>query len=374
MLANRSKLILAGMSILIVGGGTGYVFGSKNSSSTSTLVSKSEAVRVEVSTLAPRAKVDVEQRIQGKIEPVYQAKMGTALNGMYLDTLMVKEGDFVKKGQALAKLKTDLTGSTIASAKLSVERSRIQGEVLSAQLREATLNAKQAQEQFDRATQLQTVGSVSQEAVRIKEVEAKASVERLNVLQAQIKANAADIKSAQLSLQDAGIRQGYATLTAPFDGTIVAVKGAIGEVVSGEVVQVQSAETRAIFKVSASALADNAVLKINSKSYVPQLATVNNITSMYVPYDLGRTGQGVQGVLTYTYEGVKVPSASLVKKEGKWIAWFAVQGKEGWKAKSSSVEVAPIIGSEAVITSAIPSSKLITSGVDYLQENQKINF
>ena len=371
MWEGKNRVIAIGMGLIAVGAGVGYGV-AKVSATPSTLVSTQAKTMVEVLSLPSSSAQQIDQAIVGKVESVYQAKLGTAVAGSYLEKLHVREGDSVKKGTVLAEVRQDLTTSAVGVSRLGVERVQSQRAVLLAQMAEATLNATQAQEQYERSVKLKEVGSVSQEAVRIKEVDAQATKERVKVLEAQLVANQAEIKSAQLSLQDANVRQGYTRIVAPFDGKVVKVNGALGEQIAGDIVQLNSTETRATFKTNVATSSQPYTLSIDAKRVSSQSATVDNITTLYADYQ-AEQGRGVKGVISYTFTGVKVPTAALVKREGQWRGWFAVKDKAGWKAVSRAVSLAPVVSGQAIIEDVLaPQSKLITSGVDYLQENQPI--
>ena len=132
-----------------------------------------------------------------------ERKLTFAVKGVVAEVL-VKPGDSVKKGDALARL-----DPVAIKTHLGVMEARVRAAELGAMIAEKELQRQQ--ELFDA---ISTTG---------------AKVEEAELAQAEAEAK---LSQAEGRLKMAKIRLGMATLTAPFAGTVKAVPGFAGQVVN----------------------------------------------------------------------------------------------------------------------------------------------
>ena len=161
-------------------------------------------------------------------------------------TLPFDEGQSVRQGTVLATLDSADLQQQVEVANASVALQRAQHDAQQANLLAARrqLDADRAalaqrQRDWQRASQLHTQGFVATAAVDNAQTaltEAQAALARDQALEQvavrNLAVGQAGIHSAQQSLALSRITQGYATLTAPFDGVILVRQAERGEVVA----------------------------------------------------------------------------------------------------------------------------------------------
>jgi RND family efflux transporter MFP subunit len=139
------------------------------------------------------------------IEPEKVAEVGAASIGI-VDRIAVERGDYVKAGQTLAYLKSDVERAsvTVANAKAQAE----------ADLKAAIASHDLAQAKVARARDLAKVGFVSKEAV--DQAEAEAHIAENRVVQAK---EARQISKHELALSNSQLDQ--RSIRSPFAGIVV---------------------------------------------------------------------------------------------------------------------------------------------------------
>lgn len=154
----------------------------------------------------------------GKIQPFLQVKISPEVSGEIID-LPVKEGQEVKKGDLLVKIKPDFYQANRNSAEANLKAVLANSELSAANLAKATA-------EFERIKQLFDAGLVSESQF----VEARTSME---VSQAQVKASGHQADVARASLARAEDDLTKTTIRSPLDGVITKLNSQAGERVVG---------------------------------------------------------------------------------------------------------------------------------------------
>ncbi|NLM91882.1 MAG: efflux RND transporter periplasmic adaptor subunit [Bacteroidales bacterium] len=190
-----------------------------------------EGSRVSVEEVSRRSIVEIVTA-SGKVQPVTEVKISPDVSGEIIE-LPIREGDFVKRGDLLAKINPDLYVSTLDRVAASVSTSR-------ANLANARARSSQAEAQFINATssfnrnkQLFDQHAISEsefDAARAQYLVAQAEVEaaRQSVIGAEFQ-----VRSAEASLKEARESLAKTSIFAPMDGTISRLDAEIGERVVG---------------------------------------------------------------------------------------------------------------------------------------------
>ena len=152
------------------------------------------ALAAEVSLAeARRGAAGSSLSIEGHVEPVRQATLSAQLGGNVL-ALLVKAGDRVRAGQTIARID---------------ERDAAAGVLRSeAGLAQAEAEARNARVAAERTRELRAQGFVSQAALDTAETQHKAAL--------------AGVQQAQAARSQATLARGFAAVTAPFDGIVLA--------------------------------------------------------------------------------------------------------------------------------------------------------
>lgn len=162
---------------------------------------------------------NIEQTViaTGTLEAFKQVSVGAQASGQ-IKSLRVDFGDRVKKGDLIAEIDSMTQENTLEDA-----RAKLANVEAQRQAKEATL--KQADLAFQRQKKLLTQNAGSREDYENAEA-------TLSVTKAEIAALNAQIEESKIQVSSAEVNLGYTRITAPLDGTVVAVVAKEGQTVN----------------------------------------------------------------------------------------------------------------------------------------------
>jgi HlyD family secretion protein len=188
-------LVIAIMFVLSRVGGDGAVH---------TPVSTAQAVSVITTAQRPFNSVI---SLNGEARPVRDIHVSAPATGVRILQLLVDEGDYVRQGQAMARLDTNLAQAQTRAAQASVA--------------EAESAAVRARGEYDRAESIRDSGALSTEAIETRRAAAVAADARLAAARAQ--------------LQEVNARLGGGYVRAPAAGLVIDRTAEVGRDVGGQV-------------------------------------------------------------------------------------------------------------------------------------------
>lgn len=208
---------------------------------------KNEAKEVEIQAVTKR---DIIQTVtaSGKIYPEEEVKISSEVSGEIIE-LTVKEGDYVKKGQLLARIKPESYQAVLEQGGAQLDNTKAQLSTAKARISQAQAAASQAQAQYEsaqtaytRAQELLTKKIISKADFETAEAtykSAKATVEsaKADVEAAKHTADAAGytIRATEATIKEAKINLNKTTIYAPMDGIISLLNVKKGEKVLGTI-------------------------------------------------------------------------------------------------------------------------------------------
>lgn len=154
----------------------------------------------------------------GKLEPVRKVNVSSNITGTLLE-LTVGIGSKVKKGDFLGQIDT-------SRYKAQVDQQRAQVRAASADAKRATSNVEYLRREEERLEKL-VAKNIASEAELSKATSARVQAE------AEAAATQGRARMARAALDEAQSALGWATLTSPVDGTVLAVNHHVGERVRG---------------------------------------------------------------------------------------------------------------------------------------------
>src|SRR5947208_392831 len=154
----------------------------------------------------------------GKIQPVLQVKISPEVSGEIID-LPVKEGQRVKKGDLLAKIKPDTYIANVKSAEAQYMSSASGKDLAAANMKKADLELKRNEDMF--RSRLESESTF---------LEFKTGLE---VAQAQYEAAVHQVDVAKASLDRIKEELAKTTIVSPLDGTVSKLNSRLGERVVG---------------------------------------------------------------------------------------------------------------------------------------------
>ncbi|HPS95222.1 MAG TPA: efflux RND transporter periplasmic adaptor subunit [Bacteroidales bacterium] len=184
------------------------IFGTKN---------KNKAIEVTSEVISKKTITEVIPA-NGKIRPVVEVKISPDVSGEIID-LNFKEGDLIKKGELIIKIKQDVYISM-------KERSEASLNSVKAQLTQQLAQFSLVEQTYRRSKTL-----FDQKA--ISESEYENALSQYNVSKEQIKAAEFNVKSATAALKEAQENLIKTTIYAPMDGIISKMSVEKGERVVG---------------------------------------------------------------------------------------------------------------------------------------------
>ena len=178
-------------------------------------IGRPQAVAV-VTKEVDRGKVEssIANTRAGTIEACQRTKLSTIIGGR-IETLAVKEGEQVKKGQLLLKLWNDdqQAQNALAKAQVAVVRQRVS---------ESCAQAANAEREARRQSALRERGFVSTSREESARTEAEAR-------RAACAATEADVGQMLAKVDATRVELARTVLYAPFDGTVAKIVGEVGE-------------------------------------------------------------------------------------------------------------------------------------------------
>lgn len=154
----------------------------------------------------------------GKIQPEVEVKIAPEVSGEIV-SIPVKEGDLVKKGDLLLKIKPDTYLAQVESQEAALSSAR----AASVQFRAEVEKARQDWERADRLHQQQLISQADRDAVRTSYDIAKAALD----------GSLFEIQRAEGALRQIRESLSKTTIYAPSDGTISSLTSRVGERVVG---------------------------------------------------------------------------------------------------------------------------------------------
>jgi len=188
---------------------------------------------VKVATEKVEARKIVETvAANGKIQPAKDVKISPYISGEVVE-LFVKEGEFVKKGQPLAKIDPEIYISAYQKTEAALNTSQANEANAKARLVQSQSQFKKASLDFDRTKTLFEKEVVSQadfDAAKSAFEVAKADV---TAAEESYKSSQFQVSSAKASLRESRENLDRTTIFAPNDGTVSSLDVQVGERVTG---------------------------------------------------------------------------------------------------------------------------------------------
>ena len=219
---NTLKYVLIGAGILVIVAVAGNKLG---------WFGKSEVTQVAVEKVAKRTIIETVSA-SGKVQPEIEVKLSAEVSGEVVE-LLVKEGDVVKKGQLLCKVRPDVLKSgfdravaSLNSQKASLASTQQQLKQVEANFANITARYKRNQELFAK----KVISAAEFDAVKAEYEASKASLEstRQNVIASRF-----GVEQSNAVVKEAGANLAKTTINAPVDGVISKLSIELGDRILG---------------------------------------------------------------------------------------------------------------------------------------------
>ena len=168
----------------------------------------------------------------GKIQPETELKISSDVSGEITE-MLVKEGDQVKKGTLLCRIRPDSYVSAFDRVNASVNTTRANLKTAQAQLEQAKANLVNSEAVFNRNKKLLDQNAISQQEFDAAKAQYEGAKANVSALEAGVNAGQYTIQSSEASLKEANTNLEKTYIYSPVDATISKLSVEKGERVVG---------------------------------------------------------------------------------------------------------------------------------------------
>ncbi len=219
---NLTKYLIIGGIILVILAITGKKLG---------WFGKGDLTQIATEKAEQRSLIETVSA-SGKVQPEIEVKLSSEVSGEIVE-LAIKEGDVVKKGQLLCKIRPDIleSGYNRTVASLNTQKATLAGSEL--QLKQAEATFKNTEASYKRSAELykqKVLSAAEYDAAQSQYFSAKANLEGLkqNIIGSRY-----GVQQAEAVVKEAADNLARTTIYAPVDGVISLLSVELGERVVG---------------------------------------------------------------------------------------------------------------------------------------------
>ena len=188
---------------------------------------------IEVSTEVAKLRNITEiVSANGKVQPETEVKISSDVSGEIVE-LFVKEGDRVKKGDLLCRIKPDIYESALDRANATVNSTKASMQNMMAQLEQGKANLANAEANFSRNKKLFDQQVISQQDFDASKAQYESAKATVKALEESVKGAEFNINSVQASMKEASTNLAKTYIYAPVDATVSKLNKKRGERVVG---------------------------------------------------------------------------------------------------------------------------------------------
>ncbi|MFN7124543.1 MAG: efflux RND transporter periplasmic adaptor subunit [Allorhizobium sp.] len=320
-----------------------------------------------VLSLVAQVEPAVQLSLSGTVEARVETEFGFRILGRVV-ARNVQTGDLVKKGDVLAAIDPLALELAVKSAQSDLANSE-------AQLANAITTEQRQKTLFERQSG------------------AKAAYE---TAQLELKTAEAAVAKAKANLGKATEQLGYAQLIAEFDGVVTSTSAEIGQVVSAgqAIATVARPEVRdAVIDVPealGASLQAGAPFEValqldptlRAKAVVREIApqadaitrTYRTKLTLIDPPDVMRLGSVITATSSNgTAPAIRLPASAIRTQDNKTSVWIVDPTSKTVASRAVTVEEAPTAGGSVAVVSGVEAGdRIVTAGVNSLEEGQSI--
>lgn len=194
-------------------------------------IGQPKETQVELAT-AVKTKIVEKVSASGEVQPVTEVTISPDVPGEIVE-LHVEEGDSVKVGDLLIKIKPDNFQSALARTKANMNQQRANLANAKARISGAEARFAAAQQEYQRNKQLLEEGVISQADFESIEAQYLVAKQELESARQEVKASAFMVESAMATVREAEENLSFTSVRAPMTGTVSKLSVEEGERVVG---------------------------------------------------------------------------------------------------------------------------------------------
>ncbi|WP_338872183.1 efflux RND transporter periplasmic adaptor subunit [Spirosoma sp. SC4-14] len=373
--SNRIWWILGGLVVVLV---VGLVAAKQTG-----IIGKPKPTEVD---FAEVKRTNIIERVSasGRVQPQVEVKISPDVSGEIIG-LYVNEGDPVKAGQLLCRIRPDNYESMMARAKATVNQSRAQLEQSKASVAQSSARLIRAKADYERNRKLFADKVVSSADLETSEANYNVAKQEVEAANANVRAAQFNIQSAEASLRDASENLRKTTIYSPVNGTVSKLNIELGERVVGtsqmagteimRIANLQNMEVRVnvnendIVRVT---LGDTADIEVDSY-------TTAGRKFKGIVYEIANTANGLAGstgssaAATVSTDAVTEFEVKVKILNNSYSDLLAQKDKKGYPFKPGMTASVEIITDRKMGVLAVPIAAVTTrgEGVDATGEKEK---
>ncbi|MEI6132789.1 MAG: efflux RND transporter periplasmic adaptor subunit [Bacillota bacterium] len=194
-------------------------------------IGKKETIEVAVEKVTKRTIIETVSA-SGKIQPEVEVKISPDVSGEVVE-LLVKEGDKVKKGDLLAKIKPDIYESNYEQMQAALNSQKANEANAKARLAQVNAQYINAKSSFERNESLWKQTVISQSEYDAAKSAYEVAKEEVTAAEQAYKASQYNVQSTNATVKEAATNLSKTNIFAPVDGTISKLSIEQGERVVG---------------------------------------------------------------------------------------------------------------------------------------------
>ena len=168
----------------------------------------------------------------GKVQPETELKISSDVSGEITE-MLVKEGDQVKKGDLLFRIRPDLYLNAFERVTASVNTTKANLKTAQAQLDQSKATLANAESVYNRNKKLFEQNTISQQDFDAAKAQYESAKANVSALEASVKAGLYTIESSEASLKEANTNLEKTYIYSPVDATVSKLSVEKGERVVG---------------------------------------------------------------------------------------------------------------------------------------------
>ncbi|PIG93597.1 efflux RND transporter periplasmic adaptor subunit [Gloeocapsopsis sp. IPPAS B-1203] len=315
-------------------------------------------------------------------------------NGLQIRQILVREGESVREGQAMATLDDAVIRAQIDQARANIESVQAVVGQRQAALAQARASSAEAERNLQRYEQLASNGAISRQELDTRATTTATAREAVRVAQANISSAEADVRSSRASLQQLETQLGQTVVRAPASGLVAEAIAKIGDVVSGsqplfsiiqnnalelaaQVPAIQLAQVEVGAPARVTSDVDSRVqLQGRVREIAPLVDTQSRQATVRIDLpttSLLRPGMFARAAITSaTVPGITVPAKAVIPQpDGNGIV-FVLQGEDTVQARS--VELGEVLndGNIEISSGLNPGDRVVSVGAGYLKDGDRV--
>jgi HlyD family secretion protein len=352
-------------------------------------------------TVAPAQMAAVAETltVNGTVQAVDLLEVTPQIGGLQIRQMLVRDGDSVAAGQAIATLDTATLEADIRQQQAQLAVAQAQVTQRRASQAQAAATLAEAQQNLSRLQSLADQGAISQQELTRQQTEVATSQQAIGLAQAEIQSAEAQVRSQQAAIDRLQTQLNQATVRAPADGIVAERFANIGDVAStgdpiisliqnnqleleAEVPQAQLDRINLSAPVTITSSSDSRInLQGSVQAINPVLdsATRTAIVNLGLPpSDLLRPGMFLRGdIVTSSRQGVVVPStAVLPQQDGDTLVYVLGPDNQAQARTVQTGQRLPVEGDQParveIVEGLQAGEQVIDTGVGYLQDGDLV--